>query len=392
MKNIYDCHTHVFTGKYIPSKFFKEYMTGETRAVLFEKVLKTSFLGINKFAVWILSRTEKYKKFSAFLEVGIMKTQDMVFEDMKKAYPGDTRIVVLPVNFQYMEAGELSVSYCQQVDDLMEVRMRYPNQCLPFIFIDPRMGTAEENLSFVKKYAAKDKGCIGIKLYPSVGYYPYDPRLYKVYEYAEANGIPIITHCSKGGIFYNPDKLPVTALFSSSFNPQVMNKLETDTAGKFPKREYIFNAEETKKFKNNFIRPENYIDVLEKFPKLKLCLAHFGGDSELFDHIDHHKTNTWYDQIKQLITMYPNVYTDISYSLYDKKILGQVKSDLDIPGSPYRNRILYGTDYFMTLQEDHVNEESLFTNCLNDLLLTDFEKIANENNREFLTSLIYTAP
>jgi predicted TIM-barrel fold metal-dependent hydrolase len=231
---------------------------------------------------------------------------------------------------------------------------------------------------------------VGIKLYPSLGFYPYDPRLYKVYEFAEQNGVPIITHCSKGGIFYDPDTLPATALFSSSFNPQIMNKVDVAPGQPSGSRTYSFSPAPAQTFKNNFIRPENYVDVLEKFPRLKLCLAHYGGDEEIFNFLQLGPSNTWYEQIQKLIRLYPNVCTDISYSLYDKGIREQVKKDVQDPS--LRNRILFGTDFFMTLRQPGVDEFHLYTDCLQTMGVSDFELIANENNRVFLSSSFYTAP
>jgi predicted TIM-barrel fold metal-dependent hydrolase len=389
MKNIYNCHTHTFNGRYVPSDFLKEFLQGNTKALVLGKILKTSFLGINKLAVWIVGKTS-YSAFAPFLKVGVMKTQDMVFEDLKSNFPGDTRIVVLPLNFEYMGAGDVSISYQQQLDDLLEVRMRYPDQCLPFVFIDPRMGTAEQNLAFIQRYLGQHKGCVGIKLYPSLGYFPYDPRLYKVYEFAQSNQIPVISHCSKGGIFYDPDTFPETAFHSSSFNPQLTNKVDRTAGNPAPARQYDFKPAPAKEYKNNFIRPENYVDVLEKFPNLKLCFAHYGGDEDMLAFLKNGPSNTWYEQIKILISLYPNVYTDISYSLHDPSIREQIRKDFQDP--VLRKRILFGTDYFMTLREPGVDEFHLYTDCLNTMQVNDFEVMANGNNRLFLTSAFYTAP
>jgi predicted TIM-barrel fold metal-dependent hydrolase len=385
MKNIYNCHAHSFNGRYLPSQFLKEYMSGKTKALLLGKLLNTSFLAINKLAVSIVGATQ-YKEFVPFLKVGIMKTQDMVFEDQITAFPSDTRIVILPLNFKYMEAGEVNIPYEQQLDDLLEVRKRYPDKCLPFVFIDPRMGTADQNLAFVQRYLGPGKGCVGIKLYPSLGYYPYDSRLYKVYEFAEQNQIPIISHCSKGGIFYDPDTLPSDVLHSTSFNPQEISKVDKSQ----PLRSYTFPPAATKDFKNNFIKPENYVDVMEKFPRLKMCLAHYGGDEDILAFLKNGPSNTWYEQVRSLIPLYPNLHTDISYSLYDAGIRKQIKSDFQDPS--LRKRILFGTDFFMTLREPGVDESHLFSDCLQTMSQPDFEVMANENNRAFLSSAFYTAP
>jgi len=53
------------------------------------------------------------------------------------------------------------------LEDLFELKLKYPSQCFPFVAIDPRSGTAIENRDFVKRYM--DRGFSGIKLYPALG-------------------------------------------------------------------------------------------------------------------------------------------------------------------------------------------------------------------------------
>jgi uncharacterized protein len=366
---MYNCHSHTFNARYVPKKFLAIEMD-ERAAVIVGRLMKTPVL--NKATVAIISRLgPNYRKYAGFLSVGIKKTQDMVFEEMQKAYPKGTRIVALPLNFQFMGAGELDVNYEQQLDDLLQVRAKNPNECLPFVFIDPRMGTAQQNRAFVEKYL--NRGFVGIKLYPSLGYYPYDPRLEEVYRFAEEKEVPIMVHCSKGGIFYNGEELEYEHLHPQTFN------------SKFPPRISGDNKTPRDKFKDNFLQPYNYEAVLDKFPRLKICFAHYGGDSELELQIKN-KPN-WYAELKDLMKRYENVYVDISYTLHEAKYREKFLNDLSDP--VLRNRIMYGTDFFMTLREDNVTERDLYTDTLKHFGNDNFQQIAVTNVEKYLKSPYY---
>jgi len=266
---------------YVPDKFLGLYVP-DFLAKRLTKALRRKWSA--KIIVKLLEKFggPEYSKYAAFLKIGSKKTQHMVFNDLRKSqYPEGTRFVVLPLNFRYMGAGKLKIGYRQQLDDLIGVKKRFPNTCLPFVFIDPRMGTSEQNYAFVKEYI--DKGFVGIKLYPSLGYYPFDYRLEKVYKFAEENEIPIMTHCSTTGIYYkDSDNIPHEFTHPESFNKQSNSYFDPSKPRSYfyPYNTAIRKKKRNDVFTDNFLQPENYIDVLKKFPSLKLCFAHFGLDNE----------------------------------------------------------------------------------------------------------------
>jgi predicted TIM-barrel fold metal-dependent hydrolase len=103
----------------------------------------------------------------------------------------------------------------------------------------------------VKDYI--ERGFRGVKLYPPPGYKPYDeeyatqyPELLEIYAYLESEQIPIAAHCTPYGLGGYPHK---------------------DKDG-------------------IFADPDNYEYLLEKYTNLKLCLAHFGGNSEWRDYLE----------------------------------------------------------------------------------------------------------
>jgi hypothetical protein len=66
---------------------------------------------------------------------------------------------------------------------------------------------------------------------------------------------------------------------------------------------------------------------------------------------------SWFDLIKGMMIQYPNLFTDISYILSDldkpeirTRILAFFET-VDNQNNPLGNRVLFGTDFFMTEQE-----------------------------------------
>ncbi|MBD3345522.1 MAG: amidohydrolase family protein [Chitinivibrionales bacterium] len=97
-------------------------------------------------------------------------------------------------------------------------------------------------------------------------------------------------------------------------------------------------------FWTNYVHPRVWRDVLNNFPNLKLCLAHFGGD-EWKRGLD----SDWITEIISLTEEFPNVYTDFScWDLDDwKETFKSVL--LNKQYSHLKEKILFGTDWYMTL-------------------------------------------
>ncbi len=397
---IYNVHTHIFNFKCVPSGFLTNYLP-RPLVKLLSPLLRWYP------SAWVLSRlmglvpVQMVKKYRSFLAVGIRNTPQLVFEDMAGSYTEENvGFVILPMNFDYMGGGAAPANYATQLQLVADVKRAYPNKCFPFLGIDPRMGTSIEILNFVKSYFEPVfKGFHGIKLYPALGFYPTDDRLEQVYAYAEEMGIPILTHCTRGGAFYAGKKVPPELFQYRTFNP---------TPVTIARHTQAFYSQLTtlppKNACNAFLDPVNYYDILNRFPKLKLCFAHFGGDEEILKFLaqptadqgtlngGYNNTASWYYIIKDLMAIFPNVYTDISYTLYDTTtnhgIVAAIKNDLQ---TPIGSRILFGTDFFMTLQEK--DEKSLYTDfrtALDNGPL--WENLAYSNPKTFLSSSYYAVP
>jgi len=198
MPTIYNCHTHIFTIGCAPDRFL---------GLSLGKILK------NRLATFLLSRILKklipserdfLEKYGNFMKIGREKSQEGVFDVLKdkSAYPKGTRFVVLTLDMDFMGAGDAYIPYLTQIGQVKEAKIKYCHEMLPFISVDPRRGNANEMYHFVKEHIEDSKFFCGIKLYPALGFFPFDERLKEVYKFAQDNSIPIMTHCTKGGIHY----------------------------------------------------------------------------------------------------------------------------------------------------------------------------------------------
>lgn len=105
-------------------------------------------------------------------------------------------------------------------------------------------------------------------------------------------------------------------------------------------------------------------------------------------------TQNWCAQIKDLISIYPNVYTDISFSLANSYTHSFILDDLD--SKVYGQRILFGTDFFMTerkvaerLDVTLFKEAALAKRLTNFNNITAWEQVACHNVTNFLKSSFY---
>ncbi|MEZ4792155.1 MAG: hypothetical protein R2783_01360 [Gelidibacter sp.] len=157
-------------------------------------------------------------------------------------------------------------------------------------------------------------------------------------------------------------------------------------------------------YTTNFTHPLNYHCLLDKdllsehlgedtdLSKLKICLAHFGGSKEwnrytqdnwnnynnnishrtLKDYNSSHIKNTlthgstrtiwwnasWLSIIYDLMIRYENLYTDISFMLYNEELFPLLKYLL--LDEKVNKKILFGTDFYVVSQKK--TEKAIFQN------------------------------
>jgi predicted TIM-barrel fold metal-dependent hydrolase len=260
-----------------------------------------------------------------------------------------------------------------QIDLISQQAAAYPWQIFPFVMFDPRREKSDE----ICITALEEKGFIGVKMYPPLGYHPSwrvmkepgpmwddvieaDPdaaiRLKKLYTYCGEKKIPITTHASIGGAY------------------SVYKEEEGRITGAWPLTEI-----------------SNWLDAIHEY-NLKINFAHFGGN---YLHKILHKRQqslNWRRQILSFIARsksnrhFGKLYTDLSFHdmAHSRKTKAQYFSDLRqlLENPEYSSRILYGSDASMT---SHTWTEAAFMKPFKANLDTNAQnKIFKDNAVDFL--------
>ena len=223
------------------------------------------------------------------------------------------------------------VSIEEQMDLYVLLNRLYKGSVHPFVAFDPLrdVETDGETLNKLKDIIA-NKGAIGVKIYPPMGFRVYendgeefcdsnisnlgnklDQSLWNLYEYCEINEVPILAHTAN-----------------------------TNTNGR------------CENYKNR-ANPIYWKIVLDNFNNLRINLGHFATHDL--------PGNDWSLTIRELMIKYPNVYADLShiedlsYDAYDKKFFNALQdfiSGVDKPDQlKIQARLLYGSDWIMLAKE-----------------------------------------
>ena len=387
MSNVYNCHTHIFNIKNAPKRFLEGFIPKYAAKIAWP--IMNTRIG-SRATVFIINKfisNPVAKKLASFLKVGTMKSQNHIFNDLKSYYSDGDKFVIHTINMDYMGAGRAKYSFKEQIHEIKRIKAQNIESCLPFYSIDPR-ANSEIMLQKNAQVHIEKKGFVGIKIYPANGFYPFDPHLATTYEWASEKKIPIMTHCTRVGSFYlgaitqnmiNPDSLYSGPLANW---PENFSELQFPISGKIP---------ENKDFCDNFSEIHNYAKILQVYNNLKICFAHAGGVDEIISNkkpVEH----LWFHQIKHLMKTYDHVYTDISYTLYKKEVFPQLLElikDKDIG-----HKVLFGTDFFMTLKEEAENKliEKFKTYILKNYPEENlWKKISHDNPKAYLSSEYYVA-
>jgi uncharacterized protein len=277
------------------------------------------------------------------------------------------------MDFEYMGAGK-TLDYEIQLQDLVAIKndQELGEFILPFIAIDPRR---KNLLDLVIRYV-EEFGFAGLKLYPPLGYYPNDPALHPIYAYAQEKGLPLIAHCSPGGVY---QKSRITGNVKKELLEKIRPIPREERWKWWKVNDYLTDA---------YTHPENYIPVLEKFPGLKICLGHFGGNEEWHPYMDDSwkpdpekpYSKAWLAVILDMMQKYPNLYADISYIAEDESLLPMISVLVRNP--LFRKHILYGSDCYMVQMDQ--SERFFSVNVRGYLGEADFRQIAQDNPQGFL--------
>ena len=412
----YNAHTHVFTMSNAPKKFLHLYLP-DVAAWAIDKISNT------QPGSWALQQLLSLigpagKRYAGFLKIGKSRNQLEVFENLIAQYTDDPEIkfIALCLYMENFGAGISSSGYEGQLEEILYAKRQYPEQLRIFLGIDPRWkANGTELRCTVESYFEKkiDMGggrqCNsfqGLKIYPSTGFYVFDQRLMETFEWAADQGVPVLSHCYYRGGIYNNDK----SFLESNMNPFNPYTNNVHLPGKYLQsrkwKKWIWGINDSYNNKNTcsyFLDPSTYEPVIQYFqnqPKpLKISMAHYGGSEMMLISKGLKKPDAeeaalygafqlnWYEQVKNMMLKYKGVYTDIAYTLLDERVHPIIFQDLATPG--LSDRILYGTDYFLT-EKDRAEKQTYSTFKKHALAISyptggnAWQRISSENTDVFL--------
>ena len=408
----YNAHAHIFTIDHVPDEFAKGYVS------LFGRTIKISWLRKKGIIEWLVRKVPMlFKKDDDIMErlINVVKygtgkdgkgttTQEKIFNTMQNFYPLGTRFIVLPMDMEYIDAGVVPEDYSEQISQLRDLKVSYKELIYPFIFGHPERFERDASYQGRFELALKSEGFAGIKMYPALGYWPFDSRLEQVYDFAVEHNIPIMTHCVRGVVH---DR-----------GPKRFEKHPIKTSADLP-------GKKSKEYTVHYTHPINFHCLLDAdiisdhwgkkkdYSKLKVCLAHFGGAEEwgkylnnpwvadeddtsgadTFDplEMDHWDFDletkagqySWYSVIIAMIRKHENLYADVSFMLYDRDTWPLLQLLLTTD-QKIKERVLFGTDFYVVAQKD--TERALSIGLRSFLGEDLFFQISKTNVEAYLTT------
>jgi predicted TIM-barrel fold metal-dependent hydrolase len=372
LPTIYNCHTHTLTAAHLP----RNYPPPWVKALMFFKPSRKIliFLAIqvgNIFSFFKLfvpglnlpSTALSYNslvRYERFFETGAAQKQEDVFKKTRLHYPKNTRFIVLPMDMAFMGMDKPVVELKEQLEELAELRNQYHDTVIPFFAADPRR---PEMLDLFHEFIDIHK-FKGVKIYPNLGYYPDNTKLIEMYHICEDKKIPIMAHCSPGGVS--------------------LHKASKD---------------EVRKFGN----PANYKEILKDFPKLNFCLGHFGGAEEWELSLSgksnvHGKDASWLAVISRMIcdNKFNNLFTDVSYTLFCETPSHRPFIYFDLlkvmlMDETLNKQVLFGSDYYMVEQEK-ISEKEVSVALRSRLGDDMYFQIAHHNPKRYLYETADVSP
>jgi len=283
--------------------------------------------------------TEMIKRYINIVRYARYRRQSDIFTKLTNQYPAGSGMIVLPMDMEFMGAGKPMKPYSAQMADLARIKINHPKQIYPFVFVDPRRTHVDEQVffdyeiengkvvlkdCFIKDYI-ETKKFSGFKIYPALGYFPFDEVLLPLWKYAADNGIPIMTHCIRGVIYYRGkkkkawDEHPIfkqamekegssddgdNEMSESDFEPMLlpqMKMVELQDVFTHPLNYLclldpalliqVIGLSKDEKLKQLFGYDSSAQTITQHLKDLKICFGHFGGDDEWIRYFEKDRDN-----------------------------------------------------------------------------------------------------
>lgn len=346
-RRIINCHVHTFTADHVPVGFLPLRLGGLFKVPFIRGPARFLLAQLNP-----LDSRDRFQRIGNFLDLANGGSQRALLDRVRARYPGGTRFVVLALDLAYMGRGTVPVPLEAQHAELAALRDALGDAVIPFAAVDPRRpGVRAMAESLVERH-----GFAGLKVYPNLGFAPTHPVLMdEVWPWAEARGVPVMAHCSRGGI-----------------------------RGRDVSREAL----------DALASPAAWVPVLERFPRLRVCLAHMGGDAEWRAYFADDRRvaaagdarrQSWLKQLLDLLRSgaHPGLYTDVSYTVFNmERYVPALK--VFLADDRVRARVLFGSDYYMA-EHERFEERLLSMRLRGELGEGWFWELAEANPRAWLT-------
>jgi predicted TIM-barrel fold metal-dependent hydrolase len=355
-----DVHAHVFNYEDVPDGFLGIRLPFNQRFLYLTERVLHRIIGS--------SDRDFFSSLAYFVQF-FRKRSSIETAEKLTGYHKDVHLLfcALMMDMERGIKGKIIDPYSQQIEKMKAVRDKFPEAVLPFFAADPNNPALHED--FERSFStAGDYRFFGVKIYPSLGYLPSNPRLMDIFRVCGEKKIPVTAHCSGA-----------TVHASARTFRNIEGWHYTEGEG-FSNRPVNLNIKKRSDYAVFFNHPRNWEPVLDAIPGLKLNLAHFGGEGEWAKHIQGNK-DTWVSYILSLLENYPNLYTDFSYTLHNGQYNEVLKTMLE-QHELLSGRVLYGSDYYMVVREGHFR--SLKAGFISLMGADLMKKIAQENPKRFL--------
>lgn len=341
-------HTHIFRQEDSPDAFPSKALKSLSNTKVGMAILKTILHNANPFL-----SSDSLDKMLQMIKAGQLGSQKAIFEHMAENYPLDTIFVVLPMDMAYMGAGKCR-PYHLQLKELEELRC-IDNRVLPFLMVDHR----NPNMRLLFEQYVYGCNWGGAKFYPPLGTFPQAEEYDYIYQRLVELDKPLIAHCTySNAVHFKGKEKELAVLLGDKYDKKATRKENCD----------------------KFTDPMNWGVVAEKYPNLRIDIAHFGGANmwDMWYKNPKDRTNL-VNIIRDLMYKYPNIYSDISFTLSDRKTIPLLNMFLN--DDKIKHKILFGSDYYMSLSECSEIEWSI--NLRHEVGETNWNQM-QQNNRKFL--------
>jgi hypothetical protein len=353
------------------------------------------------------------------------KSQLGIYRRLQLYYPKGTNFIVLPMDMEYMAAGAPAEKYATQLTKLLKVADDSEGTLYPFLFVDPRRLTSPDifldGLTFYDWIHQNIHKFKGIKIYPALGYFPFDWRLIPIYKLALERNIPVLTHCIQGVVYYRGSKRPewnvhpfggvalkkksrkdFTRDFTHPLNYLVIT--DKDYLKHYLNKVKAGMGQMTSNQQKYWERHKGLFELeIPELALLRINLAHWGGEEEWDKYLKGYnpvefnsplnglinpvkfrrvwEKMNWFSIINKMMQDSRfRYYTDISFTLHDNNYLNMLRVMLS--DQTIHERVLFGTDFYMVAQKETEREFSM--DVRGQIGEKRWEKIAEANPTEYL--------